>query len=138
MQVEFLTPMLQRVYNIARKRGMIDAPPTGDAMKIRYISQANRAQRQIKLQNALQWMETFVPLLELKPEAGDRFNADEYVKWSHDLLDAPEALLHSEDEVQATRDQRAQQQQQQQQLEGGQMASEIGVNAAKATDLLRP
>ena len=137
MQVEFLTPMIQRVYNIARKRGMIDPPPTDVGMKIRYISQANRAQRQVKLQNALQWMETFVPLLELKPEAGDRFNADEYVKWSHDLLDAPEGLLHTDEDVQQTRDQRAQQQQAQQQLEGGQAASEIGVNAARATDLLR-
>lgn len=137
MQVEWLTPMIQRVYNIARKRNMIAPPPGNIPMRIKYISQANRAQKAVQLQNVLSWMETFVPMLEFKPEAGDRFNADEYVKFSHDLLDAPEALMFSDDEVKQIRSDREQAEQQQEQVETLKTGSEVGVNAARATDLLR-
>jgi len=138
LQLEYLTPLIQRTYNIQLRRGNIESPPTGldVPIRIKYISPVQRAQKSSQINNVTRWMETFIPLLDIKPETGDRFNTDEYVKWSHDLLDAPEKILFSDEEVQQIRESRNKQQQLAQINDQANLASQTGVNAAKAQNLL--
>jgi hypothetical protein len=77
-------------------------------------------------------------LTNIKEDLADKFNADEYFDWAHDLLDAPESIRTTKAELKKIRDGRAEAQKQANEGDQmGQMAS-TGLDAAKAQSLLNP
>ena len=139
MQSEYTSPMLIRVYKIGVRRNMFPDLPADlqDApMKIQYSSPVARAQKATQLQNVTRLLESFVPLINIKPELADKFDGDNYFDWAHDLLDAPMSVATTAKDLKKIRDGRAEAQKQQQQQEQGLAAAEGGLNAAKAQSLL--
>jgi len=138
LEVEHLTRTIRRTFNIQLRRGTIAPPPVAltSGLSIIYSSPVKRAQKATQLASVSRWLETVIPLLDIKPELIDFFDGDEYLKWSHGLLDAPEKVLRSNIDVEQLRADRAEQQQSQQQQEQLNTASQTGVNAAKASELL--
>lgn len=112
MQSEFLGPIIQRVFAIAMRRGMIDPPPVDlrevGGLRIDYTSPVVQAQKNVRLFSLVRLFESISPLAQVKPEILDNLDADGTFRWMHHLLDAPmEALLRPE-QVKQLRDQRNQ------------------------------
>jgi len=140
MQVEFLAPMIRRTYHIANRQKLIPPIPgslSGRGIDIQYSSPVARAQKSTQLQNVTRLLEAFVPLINIKPEMADNFNGDKYFKWAHDLLDAPEAILETDEKVKQIRQSRMQAQEQEMQKQDMERAASGGVDVAKAQNLMQ-
>lgn len=140
MQVEFLAPMIRRTYHIANRQKLIPPLPgslSGRGIDIQYSSPVARAQKSTQLQNVTRLLEAFVPLINIKPEMADNFNGDKYFKWAHDLLDAPEAILETDEKVKQIRQSRMQAQEQEMQKQDMERAASGGVDVAKAQNLMQ-
>lgn len=141
MQSEYASPMIQRVYEIGQKRKMFPELPADLAqvsIKIEYSSPVARAQKATQLQNVTRLLETFVPLVNLKEDLVDKFDADAYFDWAHDLLDAPESIKTDQKEIDTIREGRKQAQTEASQGEQMQGLASTGLDAAKAQSLLNP
>lgn len=140
MQSEYASPMVTRVYRLGAKRKMFPELP-GDLanapMKIEYSSQVARAQKATQLQNVTRLLEAFVPLVNIKPDLADKFNADGYFDWAHELLDAPTAVAMSKEDVKITRDARKQAQEAEQQKGDMERLAAGGLDVAKSQSLLQ-
>jgi hypothetical protein len=140
MQSEYTSPMITRVYKIGAKRKMFPDLPldlTGQAMKIEYSSPVARAQKVTQLQNVTRLLEVFIPLVNIKPDLADKFDADGYFDWAHELLDAPTAVAANKDAVKIIRDERKKAQEEAQQKEDMQALASGGLDVAKSQALLQ-
>ena len=108
------------------------------SIKIEYSSPVARAQKATQLQNVTRLLETFVPLVNLKEDLVDKFDADAYFDWAHDLLDAPESIKTDQKEIDTIREGRKQAQAEASQGEQMQGLASTGLDAAKAQSLLNP
>ena len=67
----------------------------------------------------------------------DNFNGDRYFEWAHDLLDAPETILETKEQVKKVRQARMQAQEQEMQKQDMERAASGGVDVAKAQSLMQ-
>jgi len=132
LQVEFLGPLIDRLFKILVRRKMILDPPVllqGQDLKVDYVSPIAKAQKTTQLFTFTRLMETIGPLAQVKPEILDNLNSDETFRYLHQLLDAPVAMLNNEEDVAQIRTQR---QEQQKRTED---SAEAGETASAAKDL---
>jgi hypothetical protein len=132
---EFFNPLLTRVWGLMLREGLFPPPPaeagvvdpaTGipfiEDPDITYSSQVALVVQAAQNVGFARTMEMFGPLLEARPEAMDNFRVDRIVRDGARNAGLPADWMEDEDEVEATRMQRAeiiaqqQQQAQQQQL----------------------
>ena len=135
LQVEFLGPLINRVFSIMSRKKMLPDPPAiiqGEDMKIIYTSPLARAQKSSQLMTITRLFESMAPLYQAKPELLDNMNTDETFRFFHHLLDAPAKILNTEEEVEQTRQERQEQQEAMMQAEQAKMESEAGKNVADA------
>ena len=135
LQVEFLGPLINRVFSIMMRKKMIPNPPAiiqGEDMKIVYTSPLARAQKSSQLMTITRLFESMAPLYQAKPELLDNMNTDETFRFFHHLLDAPAKILNPEEKVEEERQARAEQQQQMMEAEQAKVQSEAGKNIAEA------
>jgi len=135
LQVEFLGPLINRVFSIMSRKKMLPDPPSiiqGEDMKIIYTSPLARAQKSSQLMTITRLFESMAPLYQAKPELLDNMNTDETFRFFHHLLDAPAKILNTEEEVEQTRQERQEQQEAMMQAEQAKMESEAGKNVADA------
>lgn len=143
LQVEFLGPLINRVFNLLMKRNKIPPAPgaiQGQDLKIDYVSPIAKAQKTTQLFTVTRLIESMAPLLQMKPELLDNLNADETFRYFHHLLDAPPAILHDEGAVEQQREERAKQMQameQTQQAQGSAVAAKDMAQAQKLTSETR-
>lgn len=111
---ELLDPMLDRVFNIMLRRGLLPpAPPSlkGMDLKVEYISIMAQAQK-LLFTTGIERLAGFAGnLAAVKPEVLDRINFDEAVKEYANLLGVSPKIIASDEEVAAAQAARAQQQQ---------------------------
>ena len=146
VEEELLDPVIDRVFEIMLRRGMIPPPPPelqraaaqGNAeLRIEYISilaQAAKAGGTVAVDRLVGFSGNMAKLG--KPEALDLLDADKIVREYGGLLGTNPELLLTPDKVAEIRQQRAQQQQAAAQQQQQMMAAQTAAHAGKAAQAL--
>jgi hypothetical protein len=133
---ELLDKLIERVFNICLRRGLLPAPPQelqGQTIRVEYISVMAAAQRLLGV-SAVERLASFIGnLAGAKPEALDKLNVDQLVEDYAEMLGTSPDLLFSKDEVSEMRAQKAAAQQKAQEQ---QLALQQGPEMAKSAELL--
>ena len=144
LENELLDPLIERVFSIMDRMGIIPPPPedlSGKLLQVEYISVLAQAQRMVGI-DGLERLTQFVGgMAQLKPEALDKLDADEAIDQYARKLGVPAAVVVSDENVQVIREMRAQQQQQQEQMaQMQQMAqtAQMGAGAIKEVSQVPP
>lgn len=136
---ESLKPKLKRIFNIMRRKGLIDPPPTslqGVPLDIEFVSMLALAQKGAATGGIERLMALVGNIAAVYPQAKDNINPDAVIREYNDLLGNPQKILFGPDEVAQNRQIEQQQAQQQQQMaQMGQMADALG-KAAPAANVL--
>jgi hypothetical protein len=117
MQAEFLRPLIDRVFSIMFRSGVIDRNeiPTvlrGKQIDVRYSSLIAKSQRLAEGQNILRSMEALTPFANADQSVLDNINADKAFRVIAEVYGLPQEIVRKEKEVAQVREQRAQAQQQ--------------------------
>ena len=133
MQAEYLAPLVTRVFGIMRranKFGEIPASLSGKDIQIKYVSPLARAQKMDEVAAIERLAQNVMTMAQVDPSALDIFNSDEAIRQAAYALNAPAGVLNSKEDVQHTREVRAEQQKQQlahqQGIEQAQAAAQLG------------
>lgn len=130
MQHEFARPLIDRVYEIADRKEMIDPPPEilqGRILDVQYSSMIAKSQRQGEARSILKTVEQATPFISADPSILDRINGEQALLLLARLNNFPQEILRSDREVESIRQQRAEQQAAQAQAEqSAQTAENIG------------
>jgi hypothetical protein len=137
---ESLKPKLKRIFNILKRKGMIDPPP--DSLKnipldIEFVSMLALAQKGAATGGIERLMQLVGSMYSVYPQVIDNINSDAVIREYNDLLGNPQKILFGPDEVQQQRQAKAQQQQQQQQMAMVSQAAEAAGKAAPAAQVLQ-
>lgn len=133
---ESLKPKLKRIFGIMMRKNMLPPPP--ESMKnvpidIDFISMLALAQK-ASATGGIERLAAFVGnLTAVYPEARDLINVDSMISQMNTLLDNPEAILRSTDEIAKIRQaqqQAMQQAKQQQDMANGVQIAKTGADAA--------
>jgi len=121
---EFLSPLIIRSFKILFRAGMLPELPDilkeqGVSVEIGFVNQLSRAQQIEELSAVQAWIQDTAQLAQIKPEVLDLINGDQVIKFDAKIRGISETLITNDDEVQVTREQRAQMAQAQQQMEAG-------------------
>lgn len=114
LQSEFLQPLIERVYNILDRKGKIPAAPAqvaGKKLKVQYTSVLAMQQRMSEVQNIRRTMQEIAPFASADPSVLDNIDGDQALKFIAKLMNFPQEIIRSQDNVKQIRDARAKQQQ---------------------------
>lgn len=114
-QSEFLQPVVNRVFGLLNRNGMIPPPPeeiAGKTINIRYVSPLARSQRLSEVAGMDRFEMDLLNQSQVKPDLLDIYDFDKAKRDKSWLLGVPQSLLRSDDEVKQIREARAQAQQQ--------------------------
>lgn len=135
---EFLKPMIERVFGIMERRGMISAPPAkiaGKRFDVQYSSLIARAQRMSDGDNFNRAIGAAAPVINAVPETLDNLDGDAVFKHIFDIYGVPQKLMKDQRAIQQIREARAKAQQeaaqQQQAAQQADMMSKVGPAAAQ-------
>ena len=141
---EFLDPMLRRIFGILWRQGKLPDPPEEIMMQnedrsivvpVPDIAYNNRISLAIKAQQNTQYAEFMAihqPIIEIDPSMLDNLDSDAQFREGWRNAGLPEDSILDKEEVEATRQARAEAQQQQQALEQAQQAASIAKDASAA------
>lgn len=146
MQFEFLSMIIERVYNILDRAGIF--PPiedsdmqqqlNGEEIKIEYISPLAQAQKMSGLVNIEQAFAFTAQAAQADPTLWYKVNLPETINRYFDMLGAPATMKRSDDEyeksVQQIQQQQAQEKQEQNAMNLAQAAAPAAQAAKNATD----
>lgn len=146
LQFEFLSPIIERVYNILDRAGVF--PPVenpdvqemldGQSIKIEYISPLAQAQKMSGLVNIEQAYAFAMQLAQGDPTILKKINFVEMLNRYFEMLGAPSTIRYTDDEYKETMQQLQQQAQQQQQEQNAmnmvQAAAPMAQAAKNATE----
>ena len=127
LQSEFLKPVIDRVFGIMQRNGIIPEPPEviqGMDIKVEYISVMAQAQKMTGL-TALEQLMAFVgSIAGVDPNILDKVDRDELVDRYAEMLGVPPSVIVSDDKVAQMRQAKAQQQQMAEAAQMGMMAAQ--------------
>ena len=129
---EMLRPLIDRVFALMLREGMLATPPEilqGKDIDIEYVSPLAMAQKSSSLNNTMKALEILMPLSQSLP-VGDHIDPDGLVRHVTDALGVPKTALRSQREVDKTRQQRAAQEQAM--MERQQMSQDVSDTAQAA------
>lgn len=141
---EWLNRILERTFNRILRLweegvGIMPDPPQvleGQQLRVRYVSSLSLAQRTFDI-TSIEGFSAFIGgISAFKPEALDKFNADEAVEHYATATGVPPSLVRDQQAVQAIREARAEEMARQQELEQAQMEASAGVQTASAVKQL--
>lgn len=137
LELELLTPAIDRVYNIMVDAELIPEPPeplAGQEIKIEFVSILAQAQQMMGLKAVEQTLSFAGGLAAINPEVVDILDLDASVREYAAMIGAPTRILKRVEDVEAIRAQRAQAQAQQtqadQELQAANTAN-VGAQAAQ-------
>lgn len=110
-QTEFLTPMIERVYGICERDGLLpEKTQEIEELVIQpsYQSPLARAQRLEDLDQMAQFEETITPMLQVNPGLLDLYDTEKAARLKAELLGVPESVMRDEQEVSRIRRERQQ------------------------------
>lgn len=115
---EFLRPLIDRVFNVMMRKGMIKNIPgilRGRSIKVHYSSMIARVQEQTEGANVQKIMNLIAPMAQANPSIMDNIDFDATTRFLMDVYGMPEDIMRDTDAIIKLRQNRVQQQQQQQQ-----------------------
>lgn len=136
---ESLKPKLKRIFNIMRRKGMIDPPPDslkGVPLDIDFVSMLAMAQKASATGGLERLAGIIGNMAAIFPEAKDNLDPDAFIREYNDLLGNPEKILRGPEEVQQVRQQQAAAAQQQHNMAAISQAAEAAGKAAPAAQVL--
>lgn len=116
MHFEFLRPLIDRVFNIMQRNGLLPKAPEIIANKkldVVYTSMIAKAQRTIEAGNFDRAIAMIAPVANAQPEILDNIDGNALVKYASDIYGLPQELVRSDMEVKSIRRGRQQAQQEQ-------------------------
>lgn len=162
-EMEVITPLIKRTFNILLKRGLFGVLQNSyeelellkqgirpvyipeviaqrifsglDVYELDYTSPAKRTMQSEELQGTIETANFAAGMAPAIPEILDNINADEMIRRIAKLSGADEDMLKDMETVQALRKARAEQQAQLMQLEQARQQSEIGRNVAQINSM---
>lgn len=114
MSVEFLNPLIARLYQIMRLKKLIADPPEqlrNRGLTAKFSSVIARSQRAAEGQAVMKTLEMAAPFIQLDQRAAQNFNPDKIVRFVGSIFNAPQEMYREVDEVEELREQEAQMQQ---------------------------
>lgn len=114
LESELLGPCIDRTFEYAQRRGLFGEAPDaikGTTLKVEYVSPIARAQKTGEAGAFQAAMQMALSIASVKPDALDAVNIDEAFRRMPDWFGLPHALLFSEEQIAAMREQRKQEQQ---------------------------
>lgn len=135
LETDDTAPTAERVFNIMlRGGGFAEIPEILEGVNIRfeYNSPVKRIRQQVDAVAARLWAEETIVLAQSKPEALDRINADELVKFSAEAANIPKQIVNSDEVVAQMREEQAQAAEELKQTEAIAAAAAITKDAADA------
>jgi len=111
---ELLRPMIDRVFNIMLKKKMFLPPPTqlsNAGLQVQYTSMIAKAQLASEGENFQRALNMVAPVIQIQPEAADKFDGDSIVEYASSLYGLPTRLLRKDKAVQDIRQARVETQQ---------------------------
>ncbi len=139
---EFLRPVIERVFGIMMRRGLVKPAPqqiSGKKFDVKYSSLVARAQRMVDGDNLTRAVNVMAPFVQMDPGIMDNLDADKTLRYTMEIYGVPQKLLRNEREIKDVRAQRAQAQQkamqQQQQLHQADIVQKAGPTAVQAQQL---
>lgn len=132
-----LAPVIDRTYEILRRRDELPIPPPeleDKELQIEYISVLAQAQKAVST-GAVERVVSFVGnFAAIKPDALDKLNIDEAIDQYADMLGAPPSMIVPDDKVQKSRKDRASQQQA---MANAEMANKVAPAVTAGADAAR-
>jgi hypothetical protein len=134
-----LKPKLKRVFNILKRKGMIDPPPAslqGVPLDIEFVSMLALAQKGAATGGMERLIQIVGAMSPIYPTIKDNVDSDLYLREYNELLGNPKKVLRSPDEVGQIRQVQAQQVQQEQQMQAMERTAQAAGAAAPAAKVL--
>jgi len=134
-QAEFLKPMVDRLFDLMWKRGMIEQPPAilqGRDLGVRYSSFMAKAQRATEGQSIMRWLEAVSPFINLNNAVSDVIDTDAAPRILAGIFNPPQELIRNKDAVDKMRQERAAQAQQMQQTQQALADAQAGAQITQA------
>lgn len=140
LQFEFLGRIIERVYNILDREGVLPVPDdpdlqqvlTSEEVRIEYISPMAQAQKMSGLVNIEQATAFVAQTAQLDQSVLDKVNWAEAVNRYFDLVGAPASIRRTDDEFAEIQAQKQEQAAQMQQLAQAQQVAQMAAPAAQA------
>ena len=110
LETDDTAPTVERAFMIMLRSGGFAPIPEilqGANIRFEYNSPVKRIRQQVDAAAARIWAEETILLAQSKPEALDRINADELVKFSAEAANIPKQIVNSDEAVAQIREQRA-------------------------------
>lgn len=137
LENELLDPLIERVFAIMDRMGLLPSPPEdlgGKILQVEYISILAQAQRMVGI-DGIERMIGFVGgYAQLKPEVLDKIDFDETIDQYAKKLGVPASVIVSDENVALIRKQRAEQQAQMEQMAAMQQAAQTAQQGAGAVN----
>ena len=129
-----LGPLIEREVSILSDQGLL--PPVPEALedreyKIEYVSPLSRAMKSEEGVGILRTLEMVQPIAAFDPSVMDNFDFDEITRVLADVNGVPQRILKSEEDIEASRQARAQQQQLQQALDAAPQAADAALKVSQ-------
>ena len=135
LNTELLNPLIERTFKIMQEAEMLPEPPEElqeKDLKIEYISMLAQAQKQVDIAGIERFVGYVGNLANLSPQVLDKVDFDESVDQVGDMLGVPQKIIVSDEDVNASREQRAEQEQAAQALALGSQAAEAAKTLSDA------
>lgn len=131
MEDELLSPMIDRLFNMAVRADIVPTPPREiqeQELRVEYISILAQAQKAVAT-SVIERTATFIGnMAAIDPEAVDKFDTDQAIDEYAEAIGSPSSIVLSDEKVAERRASR----QQQQQLQQAAAAAEAAVPATEA------
>lgn len=130
---ELLGPMVERIFGIMNRKGLLPKAPdkiAGKKFKVRYSSLLARAQRMQEMQNIQRAIATLAPLQQIDPTVKDNIKMDDITREILSGYGVPAKFMPTDQELKKIRAQQAKQMQQAQQQQQQLHQSEVAKNSA--------
>lgn len=124
---ECLNPLIDRAFSMMVRKNMLPPPPDvmeGMPLKVEYISVMAQAQKSIGLSSLASTVNFIGQLAKAKPEALDKLNVDQAIDAFADMSGVSPTVIVPQEQVEQTRQERADQAKQQQALAMAQVAAQ--------------
>ena len=132
LEHEFLNPMIDRVYSIMQRNGVLPPPPEeiqGLELKVEYTSILAQAQKMVGITGIEQVAGFVGNLVAVFSDVADKFNASVAVEKYADMVGLPPGIVRSAEEV-------AKIQQARQQQAEAEQAAQMAMQAAEGAKIL--
>ena len=136
---ESLKPKLKRIFNILKRKGLIEPPPAslqGIPLDIEFVSMLALAQKAAATGGMERLVQIVGNMVAVYPDVKYNINADAFVREYNELLGNPQKILNGPQEVAAIKQQAQQEAQQQQQAAQISQMAEAAGKAAPAAQVL--